>query len=381
MMSKYDLVDKDTKHLIVGVGVGETADLKEQLQLVNLELQHLQEQHKLSEKAVLQKQRELLEMEGLCKEFEARFEKSTNKNENLSNQCKTLKLELEAKSSELAQRTADLLHKQAGHEQELTELKREKEKLLHEVVNLRNLVEHPTKYQELIGENEHLKDNVGRLELIISDEKEKVEKYKSRAAELQGQLREATDEERLSAVQRKVHEYRKERDDLRTENERLNRRIQGLQQTQDLIQSRLVDYNLLKAEVQRYQQQMTSLSEQDGAEVQSLVSSESAQVSCEPSRKTHGLGEDSLPGEVGSLTGKESQMLSSGISGSSEVKYITVDGQEYPCVPMTTALKSVKLGIKVLVSRRNGDLEWGTLHFFKESEDIVGIELVKPSEF
>ena len=49
MMSKYDLVDKDTKHLIVGVGVGETADLKEQLQLVNLELQHLQEQQKLSE--------------------------------------------------------------------------------------------------------------------------------------------------------------------------------------------------------------------------------------------------------------------------------------------------------------------------------------------
>ena len=171
-------------------------------------------------------------------------------------QVSKLKTELDGKVHELASVNADLVRCQATMERELAEMKHEKETLLTENAELRSLSRNPSHYQELKGENVELKESKEKLSASLEKERQMNAQLKEKSRELQQQLTMATDKERLMAVQRKVQEYKRERDQLRSENEKLQHRMQGLQHTQDLIQGHLVQFNSVQQSMERYKEEL-----------------------------------------------------------------------------------------------------------------------------
>ena len=171
-------------------------------------------------------------------------------------QANKLRAELDGKEVELASVNADLVRCQAAMERELAEVKHEKESLLTENAELRSLSQNPSHYQELKGENAELKEGKEKLSASLEKERQMNAQLKEKSRELQQQLAMATDKDRLMAVQRKVQEYKRERDQLRAENEKMQHRIQGLQQTQDLIQGHLVQFNTVQESMERYKAEL-----------------------------------------------------------------------------------------------------------------------------
>ena len=171
-------------------------------------------------------------------------------------QANKLRAELDGKEVELASVNADLVRCQASMERELAEVKHEKESLLTENAELRSLSQNPSHYQELKGENAELKEGKEKLSASLEKERQMNAQLKEKSRELQQQLAMATDKDRLMAVQRKVQEYKRERDQLRAENEKMQHRMQGLQHTQDLIQGHLVQFNTVKENMERYKAEL-----------------------------------------------------------------------------------------------------------------------------
>ena len=170
-------------------------------------------------------------------------------------QANELRIELDEKEKELASVNAERVRYQATMERELADVKHEKETLLTENAELRSLSQHPSHYQELKEENAELKESKEKLSASLEKERQMNAQLKEKSRELQQQLAMATDKERLMAVQRKVQEYKRERDQLRVENEKLQHRMQGLQQTQDLIQGHLVQFNTVQESMERYREE------------------------------------------------------------------------------------------------------------------------------
>ena len=171
-------------------------------------------------------------------------------------QVSKLKTELDGKVHELASVHAELVRCQATMERELADMKHEKETLLTENAELRSLSHNPSHYQELKGENIELKESKEKLSAYLEKERQMNAQLKEKSRELQQQLTMATDKERLMAVQRKMQEYKRERDQLRSENEKLQLRMQGLQHTQDLIQGHLVQFNSVQQSMERYREEL-----------------------------------------------------------------------------------------------------------------------------
>ena len=226
----------------------ENMQLKDELEVVRVQCAS-------SEKALTEADKQQSELKEEAEHLRVEVEEEGRRIQDARRQAGELRVELDGKDKELASLNAELVRCQASKERELADVKHEKETLLTEIAELRSLTQHPTHYQELKEENAEMKESKEKLTASLEKERQMNTQLKEKSRELQQQLAMATDEERLQAVQRKVQEYKRERDQLRSENEKLQIRMQGLQQTQDLIQGHLVQFNSVKEQMERYKEE------------------------------------------------------------------------------------------------------------------------------
>ena len=129
----------------------------------------------------------------------------------------------DATITDLRTRMLELQQTRGQLENEVAEMRDQKEKMLVENAQLREVATQPTKYQHAVEENKQLKRDNQELGNALERAQAELQLFKENSMALKEQLDKATDQATLDAITDKMSKYKSERDDARAQ-------VQGLQE-------------------------------------------------------------------------------------------------------------------------------------------------------
>ena len=227
-------------------------------------------------------------------------------------------------------------------EKEVAEMREQKEKMLMENAQLREVATQPTKYQHAVEENKQLKRDNQELETALERAQTELQVFKENSMALKEQLDNTTDQATLDAITDKMSKYKGERDDTRAQVQALQEQLQsgGGGASGDVVNK-----------MSRYQDDPSKTFPQ---KVKKL--STSGGVTRQPTKRT---------------------------TKSIIKQVMTADGEEsISCEPINLSTE-VKKGQRVIVSRANST-ECGTVRAVNVTIDVrskgfIGVEMDLPS--
>ena len=123
----------------------------------------------------------------------------------------------DATISDLRTRMLELQQTRGQLENEVAGMRDQKEKMLMENAQLREVATQPTKYQHAVEENEHLKRDNQELGNALERAQAELQIFKENSMALKEKLDKATDQATLDAITDKMSKYKNERDDARAQ--------------------------------------------------------------------------------------------------------------------------------------------------------------------
>jgi len=129
--------------------------------------------------------------------------------------------------NDLRTRMLELQQTRGQLENEVAEMRDQKEKMLVENAQLREVATQPSKYQYAIEENKQLKRDNQELGNALERAQNELQIFKENSIALKEQLDKATDQATLDAITDKMSKYKSERDDARAQVQALQEHIQG----------------------------------------------------------------------------------------------------------------------------------------------------------
>ena len=129
--------------------------------------------------------------------------------------------------TDLSMRMLELQQTRGQLEKEVVEMREQKEKILAENAQLREVATQPTKYEHAVKENKQLKQE--NQELVNALERAQIElrAFEENSMALKEQLDKATDQVTLDAITDKMSKYKGERDDARAQVQALQEQLQS----------------------------------------------------------------------------------------------------------------------------------------------------------
>ena len=131
--------------------------------------------------------------------------------------------------SQLQERFSELQQVRMKMEKELATLRSERSDILQQNATLTE-ASNIEKYTKLKKEHAQLSSQRKQLQALLEEEKEKAHILQDKNLELQQQLQEATNPEKLAAIQQKMGRYRQERDQARDQTQALQSELEALKQ-------------------------------------------------------------------------------------------------------------------------------------------------------
>ena len=130
----------------------------------------------------------------------------------------------DATIADLRTRMLELQQTRGQLENQVAEMREQKEKMLMENAQLREVATQPTKYQHAVEENKQLKRDNQELGNALERAQNELQVFKENSMALKEQLDKATDQATLDAITDKMSKYKAERDDARAQ-------VQALQES------------------------------------------------------------------------------------------------------------------------------------------------------
>lgn len=127
--------------------------------------------------------------------------------------------------SDLRMRMLELQQTRGQLEKEVAEMRDQKERMLTENAQLREVATQPTKYQHAVEENKQLKRDNQELGNALERAQKEVQIFKENSMVLKEQLDKATDQATLDAITDKMSKYKSERDDARAQVQALQEQL------------------------------------------------------------------------------------------------------------------------------------------------------------
>ena len=127
--------------------------------------------------------------------------------------------------SDLRTRMLELQQTRGQLENEVAEMRDQKEKMLMENAQLREVATQPTKYQHAVEENKQLKRDNQELGNALERAQAELQVFKENSMALKEQLDKATDQATLDAINDKMSKYKNERDDARAQVQALQEQL------------------------------------------------------------------------------------------------------------------------------------------------------------
>ena len=322
-------------------------------------------------------------------------------------------------------------------EKEVAEMREQKEKMLMEIAQLREVATQPIKYQHAVEENKQSKRDNQELETALERAQTELQVFKENSMALKEQLDKATDQTTLDAITDKMSKYKGERDDARAQVQALQEQLQSgggggvsgdvvskMSRYRDERNEALVQVQTLQAEIaklnaiiaqmastqaaqpmaavfnrQTSDDQMSSLPSSVHGDVFASESDQRSSTSDVPSTpgrhsekgKVANLSTPKNPtpsktspqsGKKLSTSGGATRQPTKRTSKSIIKQVMTADGEEnVSCEPISLPTE-VKKGQRVVVSRTNST-ECGTVRAVNVTIDtkrgFVGVEMDLPS--
>ena len=127
--------------------------------------------------------------------------------------------------NDLHTRMLELQQTRGQLEHQVAEMRDQKEKMLIENAQLREVATQPTKYQHAVEENEQLKHDNQELGNALERAQAELKIFKENSMALKEQLDKATDQATLDAITDKMSKYKNERDDARAQVQALQEQL------------------------------------------------------------------------------------------------------------------------------------------------------------
>ena len=131
----------------------------------------------------------------------------------------------DATITDLRTRMLELQQTRGQLENEVAEMRDQKEKMLVENAQLREVATQPTKYQHAVEENKQLKRDNQELGNALERAQAELQLFKENSMALKEQLDKATDQATLDAITDKMSKYKNERDDARAQVQTLQEQL------------------------------------------------------------------------------------------------------------------------------------------------------------
>ena len=127
--------------------------------------------------------------------------------------------------NDLHTRMLELQQTRGQLEKEVAEMRDQKEKMLMENAQLREVATQPTKYQHAVEENKQLKRDNQELGNALERAQAELQVFKENSMALKEQLDKATDQATLDVITDKMSKYKNERDDARAQVQALQEQL------------------------------------------------------------------------------------------------------------------------------------------------------------
>ena len=127
--------------------------------------------------------------------------------------------------NDLRTRMLELQQTRGQLEKEVAEMRDQKEKMLMENAQLREVANQPSKYQHAVEENKQLKRDNQELGNALERAQVDLQVFKENSMALQEQLAKATDQAKLDVITDKMSKYKNERDDARAQVQALQEQL------------------------------------------------------------------------------------------------------------------------------------------------------------
>ena len=127
--------------------------------------------------------------------------------------------------NDLHTRMLELQQTRGQLENEVAEMRDQKEKMLMENAQLREVATQPTKYQHAVEENKQLKRDNQELGNALERAQAELQIFKENSMALKEKLDKATDQATLDAITDKMSKYKHERDDARAQVQALQEQL------------------------------------------------------------------------------------------------------------------------------------------------------------
>ena len=218
----------------------------------------------------------------------------------------------DATITDLRTRMLELQQTRGQLENQVAEMREQKEKMLMENAQLREVATQPTKYQHAVEENKQLKRDNQELGNALERAQTELQVFKENSMALKEQLDKATNQTTLDAINDKMSKYKSERDDARAQVQALQEQLQSGGGASGDVVSKMSRYreerNEALVQVKTQQTEIAKLS----AIIAQMASTQAAQpMAAVYNRQISDDQPSSLPSSHGDVFASESDQRSS----------------------------------------------------------------------